>query len=379
MIEFKAECGHTVRARDEDAGGLVRCSYCGRPANVPDNVGDDLDFLFSEVDQTADAGESSGRRKRGARAAKRRRRSGEFNPFAVVLRLCYAALLISIVVVVGRKFVIPLFKDGVEGRVSAIPRPEPESRPDRRPKRDEEKAPPANQPGLIAREKLVGLFVDSTPAGADVFCLEKAKAPDGGRINKVQGCGQFRSGDGIPHLHDGAYVVEVVFLWSDPQLTEFRGYHDFRRALGSAAGAERAELIEDYFLPDEGNLFVDETAEQIFLVRQYRNVEVINRKSKGVRALFLPRILESDGESFSVEYLIANHIPRTKSYAFDDQNVRDELIFYDVKDSDVPFVTEALARIGVIPYVTPDGYTRLFKIDLHDGSFAVRTVRKPEQ
>jgi translation initiation factor IF-2 len=35
MIEFKAECGHTVRAKNEDAGQAVRCSYCGKAAKVP--------------------------------------------------------------------------------------------------------------------------------------------------------------------------------------------------------------------------------------------------------------------------------------------------------------------------------------------------------
>ena len=53
MIEFKAECGHTVRARDEDAGGVIRCSYCGRNAKVPDNLDSDLDFLFQDLDQSA--------------------------------------------------------------------------------------------------------------------------------------------------------------------------------------------------------------------------------------------------------------------------------------------------------------------------------------
>ena len=102
MIEFKAECGHTVRARDEDAGGVVRCSYCGKPANVPEETGDELDFLFNDIDQPDELPRS--RRKRGRKKArtKRARAPGAFNPFAVVLKLCYAALLIAIVIFVGR-------------------------------------------------------------------------------------------------------------------------------------------------------------------------------------------------------------------------------------------------------------------------------------
>ena len=37
MIEFKAECGHTIRAKDEDVGKVVRCAYCGREAQVPED------------------------------------------------------------------------------------------------------------------------------------------------------------------------------------------------------------------------------------------------------------------------------------------------------------------------------------------------------
>ena len=108
MIEFKAECGHTVRARDEDGGGVVRCSYCGKPANVPEGGGDDLDFLFNDVEQDANEPKRAKRRGKSKRAAKRMGAQGEFNPFAVVLRLCYVALLIIIVLVVGDRFVIPL-------------------------------------------------------------------------------------------------------------------------------------------------------------------------------------------------------------------------------------------------------------------------------
>ncbi len=80
MIEFKADCGHTVRARDEDGGGVVRCSYCGKPAPVPENNADDLDFLFTDVEQDGTDGKP-GKKRRGrtARAPKRKKAPGEFN------------------------------------------------------------------------------------------------------------------------------------------------------------------------------------------------------------------------------------------------------------------------------------------------------------
>ena len=66
MIEFKAECGHTVRAKDEDAGKVVRCSYCGREAPVPSKGEDrdELEYLFSEVEKTGVYEAQSGRERR---------------------------------------------------------------------------------------------------------------------------------------------------------------------------------------------------------------------------------------------------------------------------------------------------------------------------
>ncbi|MFQ5591940.1 MAG: hypothetical protein ACE5HE_12310, partial [Phycisphaerae bacterium] len=374
MIEFKAECGHTVRAKDEDAGGIVKCSYCGRPANVPEGASDDLDFLFGDIEQPDEGkGFKKRRRSRGKGHVKRVRRPGEFNPFAVVLRLCYGALLIIIVIVVGRMFVIPLFKgDGITKRIGAFKTQSEKSEPttsDDTPKRRE---PP--KPGLIAREKLIGLYVNSTPPGATVFCMASAKAPAAGRINNTRGVAQFRAGQVQTHLPDGDYVVEVVFRWNDPKLTLDAGYMDFRRDLLRASDSERAELLDEYFLPDEGIIFADETPEQIYLVRQYRNVELRNRQSKGVRALFLPRILQANGRLLSIEKLITHYIPEEVTYSFDRKYVRGELLFNGVKEKDVPFVIEALSRIGVIPYITKERRTLLFKIGIHDGSFAARTI-----
>ena len=154
MIEFKAECGHTVRARDEDAGSVVRCSYCGRPANVPDEAGDELDFLFNDVEQPA---EESGRRKRGKRIPgggvfAKKRGKGEFNPFPIVLRLCYAALLIIIVIFVGRMYVLPLIHRIMEDQPVVVPLP---------PVNDIEDEP---EPATSPRERY-GLFTEELDDG----------------------------------------------------------------------------------------------------------------------------------------------------------------------------------------------------------------------
>ncbi len=371
MIEFKAECGHTVRAKDEDAGGLVRCSYCGRPANVPEGAGDDLDFLFSDVEQADDVGSSRKRkRSKGRLLARRKRRPGEFNPFAVVLRLCYGALLIVIVIIVGRMFVMPLFKgEGLGGRPNFFSPPGP-VKPDPPEPRKREPV----KPGLIARKNLIGLYVNSTPPGAKVYCVPASKAPEQGRVHKAKGVIELQVGESYKRLADGEYVVEVVFAWNDQPLTVYDGYLDFRRSFHPASDDERDDLIKEYFVPDEGIMFVDETEEQIYLVKQYRNVEVVNKQSDGVRALFLPRILQADGRSLSIEELVTRHTPEEPAYSFDRRYVSDELRFNGVKETDLSFVLEGLSRIGVIPYVTADRRTLLFKIHIRDGRFTVRGV-----
>lgn len=378
MIEFKAECGHTVRARDEDAGGVVRCSYCGKPANVPEETGDELDFLFNDIDQPDELPRS--RRKRGRKKArtKRARAPGAFNPFAVVLKLCYAALLIAIVIFVGRKFVKPLFEPGgITKRGETDDRRLEQLEPEE-PRETVQGAPAA--PGLIDREHLGVLYVSSTPPGARVYVLEAAAAPAKGPIHAEPGAKSFRANQRCPyHLQDGEYVVDVALPWVDDCLKSYPNYANFRRSIEDASPEGRRHLVEDYFLPDEADhVYVTESAEQVFyLARQYRHVEVRAERPEAVRALFLPRIPAGDGRSFSIEALVTqNYIPNRHGYAFRTESVLSELEYYRVPAADRPFIREALLRIGIIPYVTPDRRTRLFRIGIHDGMPSAPVIRK---
>ena len=379
MIEFKAECGHTVRARDEDAGGVVRCSYCGRNAAVPENAAHNLDFLFAEA-QPAEA--ETGRRRRRSRAkpesAPRKKRPGEFSPFAIVLRMCYAAALIIILWVVGSKFVLPMFDpqkraqilSGV-GTAPAVPKTDASPKTTR-----------SRGPGLIREARVTGLHVAYTPPGGWVYCVDESKAPASGRIHQVPGCTPTRAPGECPHVNDGTFVVEVVFPWNDPHLSDpnlvnYRNYMEFRRKIEHASSEQRKQLAEEYFVPDEATaVFVDQTEDQIFIVRQYRGVTVRGGQSKGIRAIFLPKLYGADRRTFLVEPLVTGYIATTKNYEFDENHVRSELAYYGVAETDQPFVLEALSRIGVAPYQTADRRVRFFKIGIHDGTFATRIIRE---
>ncbi len=379
MIEFKAECGHTVRAKDEDAGGVVRCSYCGKPANVPENTGDDLEFLFDDVQQTDEVGR---KRKRSGRGlfAKRKRRPGEFNPFPIVLRLCYAALLIIIVVVVSRKWLFNVISEAPDWFKRTQGRVVREETPDNLQQREDRTADGRRRYGLVGIEIKKGLYVSSVPPGATVYCVKSSNAPPArGRIHRTGGgCEPFRTNASKQNLPAGEYVVEVVFPWNDKKLTDYPGYTDFRRRIQRASAKERTKLLANYFVPDEASdVFVDETRDQIYFVRQYRHIDVQKTRAIGVHALFLPKRFKEDGRSFSTEEFVKYCHAATGTYAFDEQYILSELEFHRVDESDHAFILAALSRVGVVPYVTPDQGIRMFKIDIHDGQFLSPAIAEP--
>ena len=377
MIEFKAECGHTVRARDEDGGGVVRCSYCGKPANVPEGTGDDLDFLFNDVEQDSDEPKHSKRRRgKSKRAVKRMGAQGEFNPFAVVLRLCYAALLIIIVLVVGNQFVIPLFRKG--GIVDRTSRPDdPHGNIVDPSGRD----PASGNPTFGTTRKLRPgtLYASSTPAGARIFCIKANEAPPEGRIHRTRNVTTCANDLCKPRGY-GVFVVEVAIPVRHPQLRPGPGYLDFRRELNNATKDKlRQQAAEEYFIPDGSVMLVDRAQGQEYIVRQYRNVERRKDRATVVRALFLPRIPPASGRGYSIDALVKDaFIPEGQKYDFDVGDVSSELkSIYEIDQPERNAIVEALQRIGAISYVTDDGKTRLFKIDAQTGWLAVNEIANP--
>lgn len=374
MIEFKAECGHTVRARDEDGGGVVRCSYCGKPANVPEGSGDDLDFLFNDVEQDANEPKRAKRRRgKSKRAAKGKGGPGEFNPFAVVLRLCYVALLIIIVLVVGQWFVIPLFQEGgVSDRTSGpddsdrgIVDASGRTRKPRKPR--------------ILEARPGTLYAGSTPAGARIFCIKVNEAPPEGRIHRARNvttcANEICKARGY-----GVFVVEVAIPVRHPDLRLGPGYLDFRRRLKNATKDKlRQRAAEDYFIPDGSVLLVDRAEGQEYIVRQYRNIELRRDRATVVNALFLPRIPRASGRGYSIDELIKDaFIPVGEKYAFNVADVTSELqSIYEIDQPERDAIVEALRRIGAISFATDDGKTRLFKIDPQNGWLAVDEIADP--
>lgn len=375
MIEFKADCGHTVRARNEDIGAVVRCSYCGRQSKVPDDNERDLEVLFREVQQEIPGVAPPARGPRKSWLGRRIRSEGEFNPFPVVVKLVYVTVLVSILVILYQKVVRPMLAEETPQPPSQVAEKK-ERRRGQEPVLDNQ--PKRSGNGLIAG---VGgnLFVRSVPSGASVFCVESSKATTRGRINRIKGCQVLNADDGSsPGLSEGAYIIEMAFVISDPKLKAYQGYTEFRRAVDEASDAQRRDLMEHYFIPDDASeVFVAEQEDQLFLVRQYRDVEIRQGQPRAVRGLFLPRLTKPGKEGMSIEDLVVSCLGQeSKAYAFDEGHVSGELAYYGVPDSDRRWVMDALQRIGVVPYVTPDRRTRLFRIGVVDGQFSQRVIRE---
>jgi len=362
-----------------DAGGMVRCSYCGRSAPVPDPRAANLDYLFKDVQQPPEEEAPRRRRRRPKRPPAAPGRPKRFNPVDVILKLCYAAALVIIVVVVARKFVVPRVQPGQPPHRSTASADAGEAVA-------EIPAAPIHVPttamGLMRETKLIGLHVASVPSGASVFCAPESQCPNYGRIHQIPGASKLRTNGELPKIADGTYVIEVVFPWNDPNLSDpnlgnYARFLEFRRAIERAPEDQRQVLLEEYFVPDEASaVLVDQTEDQIYLVRQYRGIVVRQGQSNGVRALFLPRFPSSDPRSFQIEPLLDGYLPAAKSYRFNESHVRAELEFHRVPSDQMVPLMEVLSRIGVVPFRTLDRRVQLFKIGLHDGSFSARVIRE---
>jgi len=375
MIEFKAECGHTVRARDEDAGGVVRCSYCGKQANVPQDSAEALDLLLGEAGALTAKERALPRRRRSMRGLfPKRGMLGGFDPFPIIIRMCYFALLLSVIIVITNMFILPLFRDK-GAKPAATQGGEPVSVRRQRPDQDTARA---TDKGYLHRPQgFSGLFVTSTPPGATVYVLNAPETSPPGRIHREKGVQVFRTGAPSPRLGDGSFIVEVAMPWNDPNLKRYAGYTEFRRELERGSLNQKRMIVEDYFIPDEAvAVFFEEAEDQKYIVRQYRGIDCQNNRLTSVRALFLPRIRQGDGPEFAVEPLVINYIPDAVNYAFDERDVSDELEYYGVSGADRPWVIKALGRIGIMPYITPTKRIVVFKIGLEDGILSARVVRE---
>ena len=376
MIEFKALCGHVLRARDEDAGRGVRCSHCGRVATVPVRLANDsATLMMEEIEESAALGAARAIRPSRSIVTRlllrwRAAKPGAFDPFALVLKLSYGlGLFIILYVVAVRAW--PSWREDAAARSSANPAPPTDGSGTAL----SQSTPSQRTKGLRgADRRLRGVFVSSVPSTARAYCLEASRASGNGPIARNSEVRTPRADGTCPTSGDVPVIVDVALPWNDPTLSKYPGYWEFRRAAEAASGDAQREILARYFLPDEAsNVFLDVTEEQTYFVRQFR-AEAKGDQLKAIHAMFLPRIARTGGTGFSLESVVRDFLPRERRYGFDEAAVNNELAYYGVPEAERPLVIDALGRIGAIPCALPDGHVRFFKIGVNDGQFATKLL-----
>jgi len=383
MIEFKGECGHTIRAKDEDAGKVVRCSYCSAEAKVPHRTDGRLDSLLNEVERTGEYdpvkkpwfAPKPSVPKTPPASVRTGPRTGS-SLFSVVLKMCYAAIIIVVLVIVGRASYRYWIVGERVGRTAETeqkdmdlpispPAPQEQIVP-------ESPARVSSARGLLRpklRPNQNGVFFQSVPPGATVYVRSARDVSNASILKDVRTRTKVTAGTPI-NLAAGRYQVAVAMRITNRELMRLPGYPEARRKLEdpSTGKDRRVEALEDYFLPDRATRIVVETLSDFsqVIVRHYE-VEVVQKHWTPETALFLPRNL-------TLSELVAC-LPTEKAFGYDADEVRTELAFREVPPEDQPLIIEALLRIGMIPYrVSQEGRRnkapayRLFSISAIDGA-----------
>ena len=376
MIEFKAECGHTIRAKDEDEGKVVRCSYCGREMQVPVNEPDDLDSLFAEVEASESC--AGGAVSRKTRRAMQRKALGSstqrsvagFNPLAEALKMVYAAGILIVMILVGR-YVYQNWGSfdfvGGSKTKNVVKRDHDRGK-------DKERGGKSRGLGLLATRldwRNGGIYINSVPSGA-LIRVRKREA-DQGRPTAVALFGDpdldtYKTNK-VAELKAGRYDIVVAVKVSDPHLmVKYAGYKDLRRQIDQ--GKSTPALLDGFFMPDgasrTGTLELANVG--TLLYRQYER-DVVGTDWTPLTSLFLP---------YGTPPTTVKHLPRKDSYGFDEEYATGELDYHGVPKRDQKTLIDWLRRVGLAVYQIPgERVYRCFSVNLSDGSIVYTVCEDP--
>ena len=343
MIEFKAECGHTVRAKDDDGGKVVRCSYCGRETRVPDQQeeGDrDLDFLFRDVEQASEAeGRAPRRRRRGKRATPFASSEDRFYPLGLALKMVYVAGILIVIIFVGKKFVYPvMFGQGQQ---------QSSQRTGSKSKKADKKSIKLSTPdrgGLLVKldAKKSGIYVDSVPEGARIYLVDASKSghpKEALRILQEPACDRNQRARAAVDLREGGrYLVLCTLPINARGLKAYPGYRALRERV---EGGEILGSLDEFLLPDKAHETGTIEFRDDFLLYRLYEVDVAPKQWSPVIALFIPH--QSVGEN-------SRYLPKRTAFAFDKAEANSEMDFYGFPLTDQSFLIQSLESIGAMVY-----------------------------
>jgi len=371
MIEFKGECGHMIRARDEDVGQVVRCSYCGHESLVTPPAGDGMGGLLDEVERTGtyDARATRAQRKQHKAQTKGTAvQGGPADPFDVIKKMIYVAIAIVVIALAWNLTTDFLREQQQKDRHMAGPgrsTPGPSS-PGGRPNENQTDSRQNRGKGLLTTRldsQQQGVYVTSIPSRLSVYALESWDHRQ--EFMTTEGASLNIRTDTSVRFTPGDHYIAVAIRVNHPELMDEPGFPELRRRIES--GDYQPAVLDSFFAMD-GSIAtrVEQRADSLYLVRVFEQ-KVPARGWKQVTALFLA--------SRPISSLVEK-LPDREQYGFDDEIARGELEFYKVPPEDHDAIITALKRIGRVVYAPEDSADhRVFRVDLEDGMLTSYQLR----
>lgn len=356
MIEFRAECGHTVRARNEDAGKMVNCAYCGRRAPVPSQDEDAVESLLAETLEESrsqlgelEQGKSYWGKGRG------------MAPLRIAWTAIFLVLMLSVLALTGRWVIREIIQAPDEPSTPAAPQQDRVARREQGPMREptEEALDPTKPPR--AKNALAdlnplrsGVCVFSIPANLDVY-IQELPFDQSERFDLDDYKGTTSMNERLTvELDPGRYRVSIVAQIRNPDLMDYADYATQVRQSISRTGEVSA--AEDYFLEDGAQEWrMERIGGQECLVK---GIEVdLGREWRPICALFVP------GSAHGGNLLkFAPPDPRME-FRYNERRAEQELRFWGVRQDEFDMVLPALSRIGKAVIRDPgSGAIRIFQV-----------------
>ncbi len=390
MIEFKADCGHIIQTPDHNAGKIVKCAYCGREVEAPRRDDQDPDILFQEVDLNELAKGEGMAGTSGAMTIQGQQKKAKSAPSAEdiartgnrILRICliiaFSVICLVVMVMVVRSVPNiaggPLQKEsqiatGTSPVQEPLPRIEHSPAPADTPARVD-RARRERQPATASRRGRVnqsfsrnsqGVFVEVFDKSARIYVRERDSQNDatlGADESEFRGRGSTKIA-----LPPGQYRLAICLDISDPELAGLPGFDELRSKLEFEGDARAAK---EFFARDVSTEieFIDEIDVEQRLVRYY-DIEVQGNDWTLITNLYVP------GDSIRA---VLSYLPTISLYKFDRESVRRELSAYGVSVGNLSFVLDMLARAGQVVYPISTSISRVFEIDVREGSFRTREL-----